>query len=64
MRRIDCQFDDLDNSYRVETLETVSGFNQTWSVYRSRISLRAAELMRSSLEREGETARVRHESDY
>ncbi len=63
-KRINGQFDDRDESYRVETLETVSGFVTTWSRQTGNVTLRNAELIRKRFEQQGKQARVKHESDY
>lgn len=64
MRRINGQFDDRDAEYKLEKIETVSGFVTTWSLVRRGLTLRNAELMRRNIERDGGQARVRHESEY
>lgn len=63
-RRINGQFDDHDQSYRVEKLVTRSGYIQTWERCASNVTLRNAELIRRNVESIGGKARVRHESDY
>jgi len=64
MRRINGQFDDADQSYRVEKLVTVFGFVTTWQVETRNVSLKNAEQIRRRVEQTGVEARVRHESDY
>jgi hypothetical protein len=64
MRRINGQFDDADQDYRVEKLVTVSGFVTTWEIEARNVSLKNAEQIRRRLLSCGIAARVIHQSEY
>jgi len=64
MRRINGQFDDFDQEYRVEKLVTFSGFIKTWDVEARNVSLKNAELIARLLTASGVENRVRHASDF
>lgn len=64
MRRINGQFDDADQDYRVEKLVTVSGFVTTWRTEARNVSLKNAEQIRRRIEATGAEARVKHQSEY
>jgi len=63
-QRINGQFDDKDDDYKVEKLVTVSGFIQTWQVEARNVTLRNGEQIRRRIEQSGGEARVRHQSEF
>jgi hypothetical protein len=54
----------VDDDYRVEALERVSGFVTAWVIQDSCLTLKQAESTRRAFEKNGKQARVKHGSDY
>jgi hypothetical protein len=54
----------VDDDYRVETLDTVSGFVTVWVTQASCLTLKQAESARRAFEKNGKQTRVKHGSDY
>jgi len=63
-KRINGQFDDKDQSYRVEKIVVGPGYIRSWQQEGGYVSLKNAEAIARRISADGTETRVKHESDY